>query len=279
MPVSIFQIINFTIIFVVLIFLLRYAWGMFFDDSYEPAEWAHQKKQGKISRDLLKLEKNYADKVRFFNWWFQVERLKKENIPGDFAELGVYKGESAGIIHRMAPERKLHLFDTFEGFKEKDLKEEIGKAATYSARNFADTNVEKVRRFIGGNENVVFHPGYFPESAVSSQQSAVRSWKLAVDDDLENSDFTAANGQRQTATGFKFAFVNLDADLYNPTKAGLEYFYPRLSPGGVIIIHDYNHKWEGVIKAVDEFVKTIPESLIMLPDMEGSVMIVKNFEF
>jgi O-methyltransferase len=45
-----------------------------------------------------------------------------------------------------------------------------------------------------------------------------------------------------------YALVNLDADLYNPTKAGLEYFYPHLSPGGVIFIHDYNHKWEGLMK-------------------------------
>jgi len=68
------------------------------------------------------------------------------------------------------------------------------------------------------------------------------------------------------------------ADLYNPIKEGLNYFYPRLAPGGCIIIHDYNYKWEGAMKAVDEFVKGIPESLVAIPDMQSSVMIIKRKE-
>ena len=74
----------------------------------------------------------------------------------------------------------------------------------------------------------------------------------------------------------RFALVNLDADLYNPTKAALEFFYLRLSPGGVIFIHDYNIKWPGIIQAVDEFVRNIPETLVLAPDSEGTVMIIKN---
>jgi len=46
--------------------------------------------------------------------------------------------------------------------------------------------------------------------------------------------------------------------------------------GGVIIVHDYNHNWEGIPKAIDEFMVTIPESLIELSDWQGSAMIVKN---
>ena len=44
----------------------------------------------------------------------------------------------------------------------------------------------------------------------------------------------------------------------------------------MIIIHDYNHDWEGVKKAVDEFVNTIPEKLVAVADWQGSVMIVKS---
>jgi O-methyltransferase len=73
-----------------------------------------------------------------------------------------------------------------------------------------------------------------------------------------------------------FAFVNIDADLYNPIKEGCAFFYPRLVPGGILIIHDYNHKWEGAMKAVNEFSKTIPENIIEIADMHGSVMIIKN---
>ena len=74
----------------------------------------------------------------------------------------------------------------------------------------------------------------------------------------------------------QYALVNIDADLYNPIKAGLEYFYSRLSPGGVLIVHDYNPDWEGAMKAVDEFTAGIPETPVPLPDMNTSIMIVKN---
>ena len=250
-----FQIISSILVLFVLILLARYIWGMFFDTNYRPVEWENARKKGLISKELIRLERDYPDKVRFFNWWFQIERLKRDGVPGDFAELGVYKGESARIIHLMDPSRKFHLYDTFEGFREEDLKDETGEAATYTSRNFADTSLELVRRNIGGDENVVFHPGYFPRSVVSGQ------------DDEDRRPLTADR---------RLALANLDADLYLPTKAGLEYFYPLLSPGGVIIVHDYNHKWPGIIKAVDEFMTTIPETMVMVPDMEGSVMIVKG---
>ena len=68
----------------------------------------------------------------------------------------------------------------------------------------------------------------------------------------------------------------MDVDLYNPTKAGLEFFYPRLASGGVIIIHDYNPDWPGIMKAVDDFGKTIPDPLVILPDQDSSVMIFKS---
>jgi O-methyltransferase len=293
-----FELISAALVLVVLILLVRYAWGIFFDTNYRPVEWENARKQGLISKQLDKLERNYPDKVRFFNWWFQVERLKRDGVPGDFAELGVYKGESARIIHTMDPARKFHLYDTFEGFKEEDLQNETGIAATYTTSRFADTSLEAVRRFIDGGDSIVFHPGRFPgstvggqQSAVSGQQSAVSSQQSAVsgqqsaDHNPPTADLLTPTADRRPPTvdlpianwpTGQLSLVNLDADLYNPTKKGLEYFYPRLSPGGVIIVHDYNFKWPGIKKAVDEFVSTIPERPVMVPDMEGSVMIVRS---
>jgi len=250
-----FQIFQFIIIFIVLIIVARYAWGVIFDRHYQPMEWEHKRKQGMIAPELARLEKQYPDKVRFFNWWFQVERMKKDGVPGDFAELGVYKGESAKILHLMDPSRTFHLYDTFEGFKEEDLTGETGEAATYTTRNFADTSVEAVRRYLGGSDKFVYHIGRFQ----SSVEPHPRPLPLRGGEQGEG----------------LFAMVNIDADLYAPTKAGLEYFYPHLSPGGIIFIHDYNHKWPGIIKAVDEFVATIPETLILVPDMETTGFIVK----
>ncbi len=67
----------------------------------------------------------------------------------------------------------------------------------------------------------------------------------------------------------------MDADLHNPTLAGLEFFYPRLSEGGVILIHDYNTDWPELMKAVDTFVSGITESLIPVADADSTVMIIK----
>ena len=240
-----FQIINLVIILVVFVFLIRYVWDIFFSENYSPVAWQYSKKAGKISRRLQKLEKKYPDKVRFFNFWFQVERLRKDKVPGAFAEAGVYKGESAKLLHHMDPARVLHLFDTFKGFDERDLKFEAGEAASYTTKNFADTHPVRVKNFIEGNENIVFHEGYFTDTC-------------------------------EQVKDIQFALVNLDLDLYIPTKAALEFFYPRLSPGGVMIIHDYNPKWEGICRAVDEFLKGKPEPLIVIPDTDGSVMIVRH---
>ncbi len=246
MHLPLFQLINFSIILIVLIFLVKYLWDMFFGESYEPPAWEHARKQGKLSRELLKASRNYPDKVRLYNFWLQIQRIEQESIPGDFAELGVYKGESARIIHRMAPGRTLHLFDTFEGFTGSDLQPETGEASTYTTKNFADTSLNKVLKNMGGDpEKIKIHAGYFPQSTAGFENST-------------------------------FAMVSMDADLYNPTKAGLEFFYPRLSPGGVIFIHDYNNKWEGLMKAVDEFASNLPETLVLSPDLDSTVMIVKN---
>ena len=266
---SIFLILSSALIFVVLILLVRYSWGIFFDTNYRPVEWKEAIKRGLVNKELISLEKNYPDKVRFFNWWFQIERLKRDEVPGDFAELGVYKGESARIIHKMDPSRKFHLFDTFEGFRVEDLQDESGEAADYTSRNFADTSLELARRTIGGNQNLIFYPGHFPESLVTGLEFLVN-----LDDATKPA--RKSDDLRLTTNVWQLALVNLDADLYNPTKAALEYFYPLLSPGGVIFIHDYNYKWPGIKKAADEFVTAIPESLVMVPDMEGTVMIVKS---
>ncbi len=230
----------------VLIFLgIRFLWISLTQRIHHPEEWIEKARQRKIAGSILAEERKTDDKIRLYNLWFQTERICREGISGAFAELGVYKGDSAWIIHQMAPDRKLHLFDTFAGFFEPDLSMETGEAATYSWRDFADTDAASVKARFDHTEGVVIHEGWFPDTAAEAE------------------DLT-------------FALVHIDADLYQPVKAGLAFFYPRLAPGGVILIHDYTHKWEGLMRAVDEFVVTIPECLVHVPDRFGTVMILKN---
>jgi O-methyltransferase len=209
----------------------------------KPHAWDRAVKSGRISRKLKKAERFFRDKVRFYNFWFQIERLRRGGISGSFAEVGVYQGETANIIHAMDSTRTFHLFDTFEGFDSRDLKGE--DPSGHEDIDFSDTSVEAVRLLVGGGEKVVIHPGFFPETTIGLEEQS-------------------------------YAFVHLDADLYHPTLAALKYFYPRLSPGGVMVVHDYNHNWEGVRKALEEFMPGIPETLTEIPDWQGSAMIIKN---
>ena len=81
MNLSVFQIINYTLILALVIIIVRYLWIVFVIRDDQPAEWLYAVKNGEISSLLKRCKRNYPDKVRFFNWWFHVERIKRENIP------------------------------------------------------------------------------------------------------------------------------------------------------------------------------------------------------
>lgn len=242
---TLFQLVNILLVLVFLFLGFKVFEQKWSYKISKPHSWDEAVKNGSISNALRKIERVYRDKVRFYTFWLQIERIKNKQIPGDFAELGVYQGETAKIIHVMDPDRDLHLFDTFDGFSETDLSVEKGKEDKYRSSKFSDTSLAVVKNFIDGNEHIKFHPGHFPDSAANLDETI-------------------------------YAFIHLDADLYQPTMAALIYFYPKLSPGGVIIIHDYNHNWDGLRKAIDEFSQTIPETFVEIADWQGSVMIVKN---
>jgi len=169
------------------------------------------------------------------------------NVPGSFVEIGVYKGLTAKLFHYYAPERTLHLFDTFSGFEERSSKTEKQKTGlNIEASQFSDTSIEEVRDYISPlNNNIHFYKGYFPESMPQ---------KLKED---------------------KYALVHLDADLYEPTWEGLQMFYEKMSKGGIIVIHDYN-SWPGARQAVDTFFKDKDEIPLPMPDKSGSVVIIKQ---
>jgi O-methyltransferase len=85
----------------------------------------------------------------------------------------------------------------------------------------------------------------------------------------------------QTTKGLEneiFSFVYIDVDLYKSTLEGINFFYPRMSKGGYIIVHDYNNPLEsnsGVFRAIEDFMEDKKEKIIELPDYLGSIIFRK----
>lgn len=186
-------------------------------------------------------DNNSGDVPRFYALLLNIARVLKDGVPGDFAELGVYRGHTASILAAAAREsgRQLFLFDTFSGFDAADLDGAASKA-------FTDTSLDAVKALVG-TDSVTFIAGRFPDSIPPG------------------------------GVGDRFAIVHLDADLYQPTRAGLDYFYPRLSAGGLLILHDYSSgHWPGCTQAIDEFFAGKPERPVLLPDKSGTAIVVKG---
>ncbi len=146
-------------------------------------------------------------------------------VPGIIAEVGVYRGGSARLICAVKGSRDLHLFDTFAGLPEAGEHD-----AKFQKGGFA-SSIDEVRNFLSPFPGVHFHQGLFPATAAG----------------LED---------------LRFSFVHLDVDLYESTRAALEWFYPRMNRGSILISHDYDA--EGVHLAFDQFFASRPECVIEL---------------
>ncbi len=187
---------------------------------------------------------NAADLARLYALVLNVRAVLEAGVPGDLAELGVYRGNTAAVLahYARAAGRELLLFDTFAGFDRRDF----DGVDRNRSMEFGDTSLEAVRGFVG-TDRTRFFPGRFPESVPTALETA------------------------------RFSVVHLDCDLYAPIKAGMEFFFPRLSPGGLMIVHDYsNPSWRGVKQAVDEVLADRAERPILLPDKAGTAMIRKT---
>jgi O-methyltransferase len=97
------------------------------------------------------------DFVRHATMGLALRRVINEGIPGDMAEVGVWRGDCAGVIHFFAPEKRLYLFDTFEGFPVQQ-----DEADNKFSHEFLDTSEELVRKRFADSPNVIVIPGIFP---------------------------------------------------------------------------------------------------------------------
>lgn len=173
--------------------------------------------------------------------------INENGIKGAVAEAGVFEGDFAKNINLFFPNRTLYLFDTFEGFENKMLEQNVDECWEKWMKNnygFTSSGGESVLRKMPFPDKCVIKKGFFPQTAEHLQET--------------------------------FCFVNIDMDIYQSTKDGLEYFWPRMEKRGVVFIHDY-FSWNcpGVKKAVDEFCGINDIGFACLPEYNGTVVLVK----
>lgn len=165
------------------------------------------------------------DYFRYRTFELVANQITQENVPGDCAEVGVYKGTFSRLINRKFSSRKLYLFDTFEGFDDMEISQSIeqGDAWQGTANSFKDTSVDLVLSRMPYPKNCIVRKGLFPQTAQGLEEC-------------------------------KYAFVSVDVDLENSIYECLKYFYPRMSSGGIMFVHDYNNRFYfGVKKAVKRY--------------------------
>ncbi len=169
-----------------------------------------------------------------------LEYIVRRGIPGDIVECGVWRGGSmmaaAETLTRLGDERRrLFLFDTFDGmpppaeedrnYRGEAASELLDAADRSSAWVWAVAQLDDVRANMAST-------GY-PDERIVYVQGRVE-------------DTIPAQAPE------RIALLRLDTDWYESTKHELEHLFPRLSPGGILIIDDYGH-WAGARKAVDEY--------------------------
>jgi O-methyltransferase len=165
------------------------------------------------------------------------------NLPGDFAECGVWKGGTALLLARVLKDqndKKLYLFDSFEGLPEVDReKDSWFQKGQYSAGSV--TAVEDLLRDFQRIVNI--RPGWIPETFKG----------------LENR---------------RYAFVHIDVDIYQSNLDCCKYFYPRMISGGMMFFDEYAFAAAaGEKQAVDEFFANKPEIPIVL--VTGQALVLK----
>ena len=163
-------------------------------------------------------------------------------LDGAMAEAGVLQGGSARLICEAKGDAELHLFDVFD-----TLQAAAGPSTGLAGevRDHFGTvhgSLDAVRRLLASYPNVHIHPGLFPDSVSGEIDSA------------------------------RFAFVHLDMDLAESTRAGLDFFHPRLVRGGILLGDDY---FDAAVRGTfADFFRGRDDTVIELP--WGQVMVVKQ---
>ncbi|MGE4158981.1 MAG: TylF/MycF/NovP-related O-methyltransferase [Planctomycetota bacterium] len=188
------------------------------------------------------LEKFGEDRVHNADRRWMLGQLLRlvTDVPGDTVECGVYKGSSSWLICRAnagMSGRHHHIFDSFQGISEPDPSD-----GDHWTRGDLSCSEETVRKALEEFRDFTLYPGWIPDRF---HEIANRS----------------------------FSFVHIDVDLLQPTKDSLEFFFPRLSPGGILLCDDYGvTTCPGATKALNDYFQGRSEKPISLSGGGGYVI-------
>lgn len=174
-----------------------------------------------------------------------------ESLAGAILECGTYRGGTllgmAHIMNKRGLHPKMFGLDSFEGFPEPSAKDAMEGGVMHPDVHrgaLGDTSYEGLLariRLLGWENRIRLVKGYF-ENTLS---------QLADE---------------------RFSVVHLDCDLYDSYKTCLEFAYPRMLPGSVMVFDDYKvppYAYAGADRAVDEFFEGKPEKLERFPGPLG----------
>jgi hypothetical protein len=179
------------------------------------------------------------DEIRGMNtdrrWMlYQLMRLT-EDISGDTAECGVYKGAGSYLICKVNSSNRSfsrihYLFDSFSG-----LSKPHESDGAYWTEGDLCSPLEILKNNLSEfSENISILEGWIPQRFKEVEQK-------------------------------KFSFVHIDVDLYAPTLDSMTFFYQRMNEGGIIVCDDYGYtNCPGATRAIDEFLKEKKEKMVAL---------------
>lgn len=215
-------------------------------NEYDMVDDSMCMKHGKYNRAIY-----IQDYFRYRTFELVAKQINNENVVGVVAELGVFRGHFSSLINEQFKDRDIYLFDTFEGFDDQEVEQEIesGRCDERFVKEHKQTSVDLMLSNLPYSQKAKVCKGFFPESI------------------------------SEEAKDEKYAFVSLDVDLEESMVEGLRFFYPRLSSGGMIFIHDYNTYYlEGIKNAVKRYEVEIGKRLNRVPiaDRAGTLIITKD---
>jgi len=186
----------------------------------------------------------------------------ENNIAGDFVECGVWRGGqallAAAVFKQMGSDKKVWLYDTFEGF--------INVERTSMDYSIDVKNIEAHNEHI----DLMFHSKEAKNSLDDVKTAFERAGLLS--DNVIFVQGLVENTLESESVPEKVAVLRLDTDFYSSTLKELQTLYPRLEHGGVLIVDDYGY-CEGARKAVEEYFKNIKRPMFQVIDEFGRLAI------